>query len=134
VARRDELEPLARPAAKAASTPAKAAAAARVRMLAKSGAAALDEIESKALIRAYGIPTPTEVAVQSPDDAVKAARRIGYPVVLKGVAAKLLHKSDAGAVALRLADDDAVRMAYSRIAENVRRAGIETLDAMMVCQ
>ena len=134
VARRDELERLARSSTKAASTPAEIAAAARVRTLAKNGAAALDEVESKALIRAYGIPTPTEIAVQSADDAVKAARQIGYPVVLKAVAAKLLHKSDAGAVALHLGDDDAVRAAYGRIAENVRRAGIATLDAMLVCQ
>src|SRR6202035_698825 len=133
VARRDELERLAAPSDRIASTPAEAAAAARVRTLAKS-AAALDEVESKQLIRAYGIPTPTEIAVQSPDDAVKAARQIGYPVVLKGVAAKLLHKSDAGAVALHLANDDAVRTAYERIAANVRRAGIESLDAMLVCQ
>jgi acyl-CoA synthetase (NDP forming) len=133
VARRDELERLATPSNKITSTPAEAAAAARVRALAKSGAA-LDEVESKQLIRAYGIPTPAEMAVKSPDDAVKAARQIGYPVVLKGVAAKLLHKSDAGAVALHLGDDDAVRAAYVRITENVRRAGIESLDAMLVCQ
>jgi acetyltransferase len=134
VARRDELERLAGAAARTAATPAETAAAARVRMLAKNGAAALDEVESKQLIRAYGIPTPMEIAVQSPDDAVKAARQIGYPVVLKAVAAKLLHKSDAGAVALHLADDEAVRAAYVRIAENVRHAGIEALDAMLVCQ
>jgi acyl-CoA synthetase (NDP forming) len=134
VARRDELERLAAPSGKIASTPAESAAAARVRVLAKNGAAALDEVESKQLIRAYGIPTPTEIAVQSPDDAVKAARQIGYPVVLKAVAAKLLHKSDAGAVVLHLADDEAVRAAYERIAGNVRRAGIESLDAMLVCQ
>ena len=133
VARRDELERLATPSNKITSTPAEAAAAARVGALAKSGAA-LDEVESKQLIRAYGIPTPAEMAVKSPDDAVKAARQIGYPVVLKGVAAKLLHKSDAGAVALHLGDDDAVRAAYARITENVRRAGIESLDAMLVCQ
>jgi acetyltransferase len=133
VARRDELERLASPSNKITSTPAEAAAAARVRALAKSGAA-LDEVESKQLIRAYGIPTPAEIAVKSRDDAVKAARQIGYPVVLKGVAAKLLHKSDAGAVALHLGDDDAVRAAYGRISENVRRAGIESLDAMLVCQ
>jgi acyl-CoA synthetase (NDP forming) len=134
VAQRDELECLARSSAKVASTPAEIAAAARVRTLAKNGAAALDEVESKALIRAYGIPTPAEIAVQSADDAVKAARQVGYPVVLKAVAAKLLHKSDAGAVALHLGDDDAVRAAYGRIADNVRRAGIATLDAMLVCQ
>jgi acyl-CoA synthetase (NDP forming) len=134
VARRDELERLAGSPARAASTPAEAGAAARVRMLAKGRAAALDEVESKALIRAYGIPTPTEIAVQSLDDAVKAAQQIGYPVVLKAVAVKLLHKSDAGAVALHLIDNDAVRAAYARIAENVRCAGIESLDAMLVCQ
>jgi acetyltransferase len=134
VARRDELERLAHSLAKTASTSAEIAAAARVRTLAKNGAAALDEVESKQLIRAYGIPTPMEIAVQSPDDAVKAARQIGYPVVLKAVAAKLLHKSDAGAVALHLADDDAVRAAYARIAENVRHAGIEALEAVLVCQ
>jgi acyl-CoA synthetase (NDP forming) len=134
VARRDELERLAAPSDKIASTPAKVAAAARVRTLVKSGAAALDEVESKALIRAYGIPTPTEIVAQSSDDAVKAARQIGYPVVLKAVVAKLLHKSDAGAVALHLADDAAVRAAYERIADNVQRAGIGSLDAMLVCQ
>jgi acyl-CoA synthetase (NDP forming) len=134
VARRDELEHLAGAAARTAATPAEAAAAARVRTLAKSGAAALDEVESKALILAYGIPAPTEIAVQSPDDAVKAVQQIGYPVVLKAVAAKLLHKSDAGAVALHLADDEAVRAAYVRVVDNVRRAGIETLDAMLVCR
>jgi acetyltransferase len=133
VARRDELERLAFPSDKIASTPAETAAAARVRTLAK-GTASLDEVESKALIRAYGIPTPTEIAVQSPDDAVKSARQIGYPVVLKAVAAKLLHKSDAGAVALHLADDEALRTAYACIVDNVGRAGIETLDAMLVCQ
>jgi acyl-CoA synthetase (NDP forming) len=134
VARRDELERLARSSATTVSTPAETAAVARVRMLAKNGAVALDEVESKALIRAYGVATPTEITVQSPDDAIKAARQIGYPVVLKAVAAKLLHKSDAGAVALHLANDDAVSAAYARITENVRRAGIESLDAMLVCQ
>jgi acyl-CoA synthetase (NDP forming) len=133
IVRRDELERLAGAPARAAASPAENAAAARVRALAKSGAA-LNEIDSKELIRAYGIPTPTEVAVQSPDDAVKAAQQIGYPVVLKAVAAKLLHKSDAGAVALGLVDDRQLLAAYERIVANVRRAGVEQLDAMLVCQ
>src|SRR4029077_18918144 len=78
VARRDELERLGRALARSVATPAETAAAARVRTLAQNGAAALDEVESKALIRAYGIPTPAEIAVQPSDDAVKAARQIGY--------------------------------------------------------
>jgi acetate---CoA ligase (ADP-forming) len=133
VVRRDELERLANASARTGATPAENAAAAGVRALAKSGAA-LNEVDSKALIRAYGIPTPTEIAVQSPDDAVKAAQQIGYPMVLKAVAAKLLHKSDAGAVALGLVDDRQLLAAYERIVANVRRAGVEQLDAMLVCQ
>ena len=73
-----------------------------------SGAAALNEVESKELMRAYGIAVPAEIAAHSPDEAVKAAQQIGFPVVLKEVAAKLPHKSDAGAVALHLANDEAV--------------------------
>ncbi len=134
VIRRDELERLAGSPESKIATPAEAAAAARMRTMTTSGAAALNEIDSKELIRAYGIPTPTEIAVQSPDDAVKAAQRIGYPVVLKAVSAKLLHKSDAGAVALGLPDDRALLAAYERIVANVRRIGVEKLDAMLVCQ
>jgi acetyltransferase len=133
VVARDELERLVGVSARSVAAPAEIAAAARVRALAKSGAA-LNEVDSKELIRAYGIPTPTEIAVQSPDDAVRAAQQIGYPVVLKAVAATLLHKSDAGAVALGLADDRQLLAAYERIVANVRCAGVEQLDAMLVCQ
>jgi len=136
-ARAAELERLA-----AAPTPARAApkhlaeidAAAKVRRLAAAGAAALDETQSKELLRAYGLATPTEIAVRSPEQAVTAAADIGYPVVLKAVAAKLLHKSDAGAVALDLRNAEAVRGAYAAIEANVRRAGIDRLDAMLVCE
>jgi acyl-CoA synthetase (NDP forming) len=136
VARRDELECLAAlPApARGAATAAEAAAAAEVRALIASGAVALDEVRSKMLLRAYGIAAPEEIVAHSADAAVQAAQQIGYPVVLKAVAAELLHKSDAGAVALHLADAAAVRAAYANIVANVQRAGIAQLDAMLVCQ
>ena len=134
VARRDELERLAHAPAPIAQTPAERAAVARVRALAKSSGPALNEIESKALLRAYGIAAPSEIAADSAEAAVKAANEIGYPVVLKGVSANLPHKTDAGAVALHLANDADVRTAYARIDNNVRRAGVDTLDAMLVCQ
>jgi acetate---CoA ligase (ADP-forming) len=136
-ARAAELERLAAAAAPARAAPKNLAeidAAAKVRRLAAAGAAALDEAQSKELLRAYGIATPKEIAVRSPEQAVEAAVEIGYPVVLKAVAAKLLHKSDAGAVALDLRDADAVHAAYAAIETNVRRAGIDRLDAMLVCE
>ncbi len=136
VARRDELERLAAPpvAARNAATDAETAAADAVRALIASGAAALDEAQSKKLLCAYGIATPQEVIAGSADEAVKAAQRIGYPVVLKAVSAKLLHKSDAGVVALQLVDAAAVRRAYASVVTNAQRAGVNRLDGMLVCQ
>jgi acetate---CoA ligase (ADP-forming) len=136
-ARAGELERLAAesaPARTAAKNLAEVQAAAKVRRLAAAGAAALDEVRSKELLHAYGIATPKEIAVHSPEAAVAAADEIGYPVVLKGVSAKLTHKSDAGAVALDLRDAEAVRAAHAAIEANVRNAGIDRLDAMLVCE
>ncbi len=136
VARSAERERLATssvPSSRVA-TPLEAAAGVKVRALIASGAATLDEVRSKDLLRAYGIAAPMEIAAHSVDEAVKAAEQIGYPVVMKAVAANLLHKSDVGAVALHLATAEAVRGAYDRIAANARQAGVERLDAMLVCQ
>ncbi len=136
VVRSGELERLAAaaPAPRGAPTQREAAAAAGVRAIAASGVAALNEMQSKELLRAYSIAAPKEIGANSAEEAVKAARQIGFPVVLKAVSAKLTHKSDAGAVALHLKDDDEVRAAYARITDNARRAGMDRLDAMLVCQ
>lgn len=134
VAQRDELERLAASPASARAATAAENAADEVRALVASGAAALDEVQSKALLRAYGIATPKEIVAHSAAEAVTAAQQIGYPVVLKAVSAKLPHKSDAGAVALHLADQNQVRTAYQRIAANARRAGIDRLNAVLVCR
>ena len=110
VARREELEWLARSAETAppARTPEQRALIERLRRRAGNEAAALNEFESKEVLRAYGIGTPKETLVTSLDEARAAAERIGYPVVLKAVSRTLTHKSDAGAVALNLATPDAI--------------------------
>ncbi|MBT3658836.1 MAG: acetate--CoA ligase family protein [Rhodospirillaceae bacterium] len=75
----------------------------------------LTEPEAKGLLAAAGAPVTREQMAMSPDDAVAAAREIGFPVVMKGVARGLIHKSDAGAVKLNLADVAAVRSAFAEI-------------------
>jgi acetyltransferase len=96
---------------------------------------AFNEADSKALLRAYGIRIPEERTVATPDAAVEAARAIGYPVVLKALSAALAHKTEAGAVQLGLADDEAVHRAWAEIVRNVAayRPGT-TLDGMLVCR
>lgn len=71
----------------------------------------LDEAQAKALLSASGVPVPAHAVVASLDEAVAAAQAIGLPVVVKTVAAGLLHKSEAGAVRLNLRDAQAVRQA-----------------------
>jgi acetyltransferase len=82
----------------------------------------LTEVESQRVLAGYGIPTvPTEVAA-SLDEAVRAAARIGYPVVLKLLSETLTHKTDVGGVQLNLADESAVREAYRSILDSVTQA------------
>ena len=86
------------------------------------GRTLLTEAESKTLLAGYGIPTvPTEVASNA-DQAVQAAARLGYPVVLKLHSETITHKTDVGGVRLNLADESAVRAAYQAIAESVAKA------------
>lgn len=108
-------------------------ASARARAAALSRPTALSEPESKALLAAYGVRTPMERATTGVEEAVHAAREIGFPVVLKGVAPEVTHKSDAGLVALSLADEAAVRAAANDIAARCGQAGAR-LDGFLVAQ
>ena len=75
----------------------------------------LDEFASKQVLAEYGLPIPSEEITASLDDALAAAARIGYPVVLK-TAEGLLHKSDAGGLVLDLRDEAGLRQAYESLA------------------
>jgi acetyltransferase len=99
------------------------------------GSIPLNEAGSKRILRSYGFAMPEEALVGSAAEAVEAAQRIGYPVVLKAVAAQLTHKSDMGAVMLNLENADDVRSAYARITGNLARHGFTAaVDGMLVCR
>ncbi len=73
-----------------------------------SGKTALTESDSKKLLKEYGVPVINETVAFNEDEAVEAARKIGFPVVLKGLGATLLHKTERGLVHLNLTDPHAV--------------------------
>lgn len=73
------------------------------------------EFQTKALLAGYGIQLLPEKLAHSEDEAVGHAAAFGYPVVLKVCAADLLHKTEAGAVALKLASEAEVRDAYRKV-------------------
>ncbi|MCK5558630.1 MAG: acetate--CoA ligase family protein, partial [Candidatus Hydrogenedentes bacterium] len=89
---------------------------------------ALSEHESKRLLARYAIPIVREELVECLDDALDAARRIGFPVVLKACGSGMAHKTELGVVELNLDDDSAVGEAYQRIVE--RAPG--KLDGLLV--
>ncbi len=74
-----------------------------------------DEAGRFAALTAAGVPMTECVPANSPAAALAAAERLGYPVVLKGVADSLPHKSDLGLVRLGLSDAAAVEAAYAAI-------------------
>jgi len=91
------------------------------RRLDRAGAA-LTEAEALAILGDYGIAVPNHRLVASAEEAARAAAEIGFPVALKMQSPEIPHKTDAGAVALDLSDERAVRSAYERILANARRA------------
>jgi acetyltransferase len=103
---------------------------------AANGLFVLNEADSKALLRAYGIATPREQVVGSVDTAVSAAKEIGYPVVLKLVAAEVTHKSDIGGVILGIRSENELRSAYTRLQQNFAKArsGAKLTQALVAQQ
>ncbi len=86
-----------------------------------AGRTLLTEVESKQLLAARGIPATPTLAAPTADAAVAAARRLGYPVVLKLLSQTVTHKSDVGGVRLHLDDDAAVCQAFAAIAADLAR-------------
>ena len=75
----------------------------------------LTEVDGKELLRRLGLPVLYGEFVHTAAEAADAAQRVGFPVVVKAVSKELAHKSDVGAVRLRLADRDAVVRAVTQI-------------------
>ena len=86
------------------------------RDLAPTGAKlALSDSEAKLLLEEAGIALPPERFVSQQADVAAAADSIGYPVVLKGIGTKLMHKTERGLVHLSLNDAGAVEEAARMI-------------------
>lgn len=78
----------------------------------------LDEWQSKQALQTFGLSIPSAV-LSTPSEALAAAARLGYPLVLKAVSSDLPHKTEAGAVALNLADADALQDALRQMRQRI---------------
>lgn len=87
----------------------------------KQGRNNLLEEEGYEVLKAYGFPTPKSVLGATEDECVKAAKEIGYPVVMKIASPDIIHKSDAGGVRVGIKSDDELRAAFRSIIENAKK-------------
>lgn len=89
---------------------------------------ALDEVESKRIIAHYGIPVIRESIALTMDDAIQMADKIGYPVVLKGLGSRLMHKTERGLVHVNLRNSVDV----SRAAKDIILSAGDDLEGYLV--
>ncbi|WP_309050902.1 GNAT family N-acetyltransferase [Streptomyces sp.] len=77
----------------------------------------LGAAQAAELLARYGITVLTALPAPTPDAAVAAAARLGYPVALKTTAPHLRHRPDLGGVRLDLANEEQLRTAYAELTE-----------------
>jgi acyl-CoA synthetase (NDP forming) len=92
----------------------------------------LDEAEALSRLAEYGVRCPQMEIVTDPAAAMAAARRIGYPVVVKALG--IAHKTESGAVRLNLENADAVATAVEQMAALAERFIIAEMIPNPVCE
>ena len=88
---------------------------------------ALDPASLHGLLRAYGLSVAEQAVCRDRDAVRAAAGRLGYPVALKALGPALVHKSDAGGVALGIASEAALTTAMEGM-----RARVSGIDGFLV--
>ena len=84
-------------------------------------AGVVGSLEGQALLQSFGVATAAARLAKTADEAVAAARALGYPVVLKIESPDILHKTEAKGVVLNLSDDAAVRSAFIALTANAQQ-------------
>ena len=98
-------------------------------------ASAPSEAEAKQLLATAGIASAPEAACSTVDDAVRAAERFGFPVVMKILSPDILHKSEIGGVLLDVADAGAVRSGFALLLERAKAAAPSArIDGVLVAK
>ena len=85
------------------------------------GTKILSESQSKTLLAGYGVPVVQDKLAQSQDEAVDAARKIGFPVAIKIDSPDIPHKTEIGVVKLSVNSEDELRSAYDEVFANQKK-------------
>jgi acetyltransferase len=91
-------------------------------LLSNSTGEALGEAQTRPILEAYGLNLIPGGMAEDVDAAIEIAEQVGYPVALKIVSPQVLHKSDAGGIALKLTSADDVKAAVQKMKVDVLSA------------
>ncbi len=80
----------------------------------------LSEPECYQILKAYGLPTADFALTRTLEEALAAADKIGYPVVIKIVSPDILHKTDLGGVRINITGGKELSEAYTAMQETVK--------------
>lgn len=86
----------------------------------RAGRNFLMSYEAGRVMEIIGVPAPRGIVAQNIVEAIVAAEKIGYPVVMKVISRDILHKSDSGGVALNLENKNEIIDAYQAIIQNCK--------------
>lgn len=78
-------------------------------------------VECLSALEKYGIPIADSAIAITREEAVAAADRIGYPVVMKIMSSEISHKTDVGGVRTGINDADEVRIVYDSMMHRIHR-------------
>jgi len=82
----------------------------------------LSEIESKEVLRSYGIETTTDYVAKTDSEARSCSSRLGFPVVMKVLSPDIIHKSDLGGVVTNVGDPEEAARTFKEIVERIQSA------------
>ncbi|MEM2160092.1 MAG: acetate--CoA ligase family protein [Candidatus Nitrosotenuis sp.] len=81
----------------------------------------ITEEVSKSILKAYGVKVPPYALAKTAKEAVKASKKIGFPLVMKIVSPQILHKTDAGGVKVGVENAKDVKKTFDQIIKNVKK-------------
>jgi 3-hydroxypropionyl-CoA synthetase (ADP-forming) len=92
----------------------------------------ITEEASKSILKSYGVKVPPYALVRSSKEAVKAAKKIGYPLVMKIVSPQILHKTDVGGVKVGINSDKEVKKAFKDMYGRLsKKKGVEVKGVLL---
>jgi len=86
----------------------------------KEGRRELMELESKRVLAAWGVPVNRTELARDISEAVKFAREVRYPIVLKIASPDIIHKSEAKGVRVGLSSELEIRQSFGDLIDNAR--------------